>query len=135
MSRPPSQATTLRRALEFAHDAVRLDAGQLDTEHSDPVAAIQAYRQSIALLSEVLDRKRSELKRGTHWESEVKRLQTIVGLLFNNLAHCSLIPIPARLIHRTYGKSITHLLPPSQSPRSGCCIIRTGCSLHRIPES
>lgn len=80
----PSSRRALTRALELAREAV-----QLDSTNEDPEAAVNAYAQSVALLSEVMERVRrgedsTESRRGRRrrsvaaQEEEVRRLQNIV---------------------------------------------------------
>jgi len=81
----PSSRRALTRALELAREAV-----QLDSTNESPEAAVNAYAQSVALLSEVMERVRNgEDSTDTHrrrrrrsvaaQEAEVKRLQNIVS--------------------------------------------------------
>lgn len=71
-----SSRRDLTRAVEFAQEAVQLDA-------TNPRAAIQAYSRSVALLSEVIERRvRSSQARSAASREEVRRLQTIVRLPF-----------------------------------------------------
>lgn len=80
----PSSRRALTRALELAREAV-----QLDGTNDNPEAAVNAYAQSVALLSEVMDRVRrgedsTEPRRGRRprsaaaQEQEIRRLQSIV---------------------------------------------------------
>ena len=84
----PSSRRALTRALELAREAV-----QLDSTNDNPVAAVNAYAQSVALLSEVMERVRNgedsteSNRRRQHrsisaQEKEVRRLQNIVSWLF-----------------------------------------------------
>lgn len=85
----PSSRRALTRALELAREAV-----QLDSTNDNPVAAVNAYAQSVALLSEVMERVRSgedstdphrrrQRRSVSAQEKEVRRLQNIVSLHFN----------------------------------------------------
>jgi len=71
---------TLKRALELAHEAV-----QFDSTNECPEAAVNAYAQSVALLSEVIERVRNvedsanTRKSFEAREDEIKRLQAIVS--------------------------------------------------------
>jgi len=71
---------TLRRALKLAHEAV-----QFDSKNGYPEAAVNAYAQSVALLSEVIERVRNvkdsanTRKSFAPPEDEIKRLQAIVS--------------------------------------------------------
>lgn len=84
----PSSRRALTRALELAREAV-----QLDSTNDNPVAAVNAYAQSVALLSEVMERvrngedstdspRRRQRRSVSAQEKEVRRLQNIVGCLF-----------------------------------------------------
>lgn len=83
----PSSRRALTRALELAREAV-----QLDSTNEDPEAAVQAYAQSVALLSAVMERVRSgedttEPRRRRRrsvaaQEEEIRRLQNIVSYNF-----------------------------------------------------
>jgi hypothetical protein len=81
----PSSRRALTRALELAREAV-----QLDSTNDDPVAAVNAYAQSVALLSEVMERvrngedsteshRRRQRRSVSAQENEVRRLQNIVS--------------------------------------------------------
>jgi hypothetical protein len=93
----PSSRRALTRALELAREAV-----QLDSTNEDPEAAVQAYAQSVALLSEVMERVRrgedsTESRRGHRprsvaaQEEEVRRLQNIVSYFLSFLPAIALI--------------------------------------------
>jgi hypothetical protein len=93
----PSSRRALTRALELAREAV-----QLDSTNEDPEAAVQAYAQSVALLSEVMERVRrgedtTDSRRGRRrrsvaaQEEEVRRLQNIVSCRRHCLLHIALI--------------------------------------------
>ena len=80
----PSSRRALTRALELAREAV-----QLDSTNDNPVAAVNAYAQSVALLSEVMERvrngedstesnRRRQRRSISAQEKEVRRLQNIV---------------------------------------------------------
>ena len=77
--RKPSSRSALTRALELARQAVHLDS-----TNDNPAAAVEAYAQSVALLSQVMERvKRGEdggrrTRSPEAQEEEVKRLQNIV---------------------------------------------------------
>ncbi len=77
--RPPSSRSALTRALELARQAVHLDS-----TNDNPAAAVEAYAQSVALLSQVMERvKRGEdggrrIRSPEAQEEEVRRLQNIV---------------------------------------------------------
>lgn len=85
----PSSRRALTRALELAREAV-----QLDSTNDNPVAAVNAYAQSVALLSEVMARvrngedstestsRRRQRRSISAQEKEVRRLQNIVSWLF-----------------------------------------------------
>ena len=84
----PSSRRALTRALELAREAV-----QLDSTNDNPVAAVNAYAQSVALLSEVMERvrngedstesnRRRQRRSISAQEKEVRRLQNIVSWLF-----------------------------------------------------
>ena len=84
----PSSRRALTRALELAREAV-----QLDSTNDNPVAAVNAYAQSVALLSEVMERvrngedstesnRRRQRRSISAQEKEVKRLQNIVSWFF-----------------------------------------------------
>jgi len=84
----PSSRRALTRALELAREAV-----QLDSTNDNPVAAVNAYAQSVALLSEVMERvrngedsteshRRRQRRSISAQEKEVKRLQNIVSWPF-----------------------------------------------------
>lgn len=89
----PSSRRALTRALELAREAV-----QLDSMNDNPEAAVNAYAQSVALLSEVMERVRNgedsttDLHRRRRrrsvaaQEEEVRRLQNIVSRLHSNPA-------------------------------------------------
>lgn len=81
----PSSRRALTRALELAREAV-----QLDSTNDNPEAAVNAYAQSVALLSEVMERVRNGEDSTTEHrrrrrrsvaaqEEEVRRLQNIVS--------------------------------------------------------
>ena len=92
----PSSRRALTRALELAREAV-----QLDSTNDNPVAAVNAYAQSVALLSEVMERVRSgedstesnrrrQRRSISAQEKEVKRLQNIVSSAFyRDLNNCT----------------------------------------------
>ena len=84
----PSSRRALTRALELAREAV-----QLDSTNDNPVAAVNAYAQSVALLSEVMERvrngedstesnRRRQRRSISAQEKEVRRLQNIVCWFF-----------------------------------------------------
>ena len=84
----PSSRRALTRALELAREAV-----QLDSTNDNPVAAVNAYAQSVALLSEVMERvrngedstesnRRRQRRSISAQEKEVRRLQNIVRWFF-----------------------------------------------------
>ncbi|KAF5355708.1 hypothetical protein D9756_003942 [Leucocoprinus leucothites] len=100
----PSSRRALTRALELAREAV-----QLDSTNEDPEAAVQAYAQSVALLSEVMERVRrgedsTETRRGRRrrsvaaQEEEVRRLQNIHDTYADRMNILSIIysipPVP-----------------------------------------
>ncbi|PPQ77613.1 hypothetical protein CVT26_006115 [Gymnopilus dilepis] len=80
----PSSRRALTRALELAREAV-----QLDSTNDNPEAAVNAYAQSVALLSEVMERvrngedstsdghRRRRRRSVAAQEEEVRRLQNI----------------------------------------------------------
>lgn len=84
----PSSRRALTRALELAREAV-----QLDSTNDNPEAAVNAYAQSVALLSEVMERvrngedsttdshRRRRRRSVAAQEEEVRRLQNIVSWL------------------------------------------------------
>jgi len=87
----PSSRRALTRALELAREAV-----QLDSTNDNPEAAVNAYAQSVALLSEVMERvrngedstsdshrRRPRRRSVAAQEEEVRRLQNIVSLLLS----------------------------------------------------
>jgi hypothetical protein len=85
-NRQPSSRRALTRALELAREAV-----QLDSTNDNPEAAVQAYAQSVALLSEVMERvrrgdestmdsRRRRRRSVAAQEDEIRRLQNIVRL-------------------------------------------------------
>ena len=85
----PSSRRALTRALELAREAV-----QLDSTNDNPVAAVNAYAQSVALLSEVMERvrngedstesnRRRQRRSISAQEKEVRRLQNIVSRFFH----------------------------------------------------
>ena len=88
----PSSRRALTRALELAREAV-----QLDSTNDNPEAAVNAYAQSVALLSEVMERvrngedsttdshRRRRRRSVAAQEEEVRRLQNIVSLLPSRL--------------------------------------------------
>lgn len=94
----PSSRRALTKALELAREAV-----QLDSSNVDPYAAVVAYGQSVALLSQVMERvMRGEDSTESHrkqngrrrsvvaQEEEVRRLKAIVSLSWiANLGHVS----------------------------------------------
>ncbi|KAF9535823.1 hypothetical protein CPB83DRAFT_802441 [Crepidotus variabilis] len=98
----PSSRRALTRALELAREAV-----QLDSTNEDPEAAVQAYAQSVALLSEVMERVRSgEDSTESHrrrrrrsvaaQEEEIRRLQNIHDTYADRMNILSIIySIPA----------------------------------------
>lgn len=84
----PSSRRALTRALELAREAV-----QLDSTNDNPEAAVNAYAQSVALLSEVMERvrrgedandsrRRQRRRSVAAQEEEVRRLQNIVSRTF-----------------------------------------------------
>ena len=84
----PSSRRALTSALELAREAV-----QLDSTNDNPVAAVNAYAQSVALLSEVMERvrngedstesnRRRQRRSISAQEKEVRRLQNIVRWFF-----------------------------------------------------
>ena len=86
----PSSRRALTRALELAREAV-----QLDSTNDNPVAAVNAYAQSVALLSEVMERvrngedstesnRRRQRRSISAQEKEVRRLQNIVCWFFSS---------------------------------------------------
>lgn len=95
----PSSRRALTRALELAREAVRLDS-----KNDDPYAAVVAYGQSVALLSEVMERvMRGEDSTESHrrqngrrrsvvaQEEEVRRLKSIVSFARSYRQGASLI--------------------------------------------
>lgn len=78
----PSSRRALTRALELAREAVQLDA-----TNDNPEAAVSAYAQSVALLSEVMERvrngddgsRRSRRRSVAAQEEEIRRLKSIVS--------------------------------------------------------
>jgi len=87
----PSSRRALTRALELAREAV-----QLDSTNDNPEAAVNAYAQSVALLSEVMERVRNGEDSTTEHrrrrrrsvaaqEEEVRRLQNIVSTTSSNV--------------------------------------------------
>lgn len=93
----PSSRRALTRALELAREAV-----MLDSTNDNPHAAVAAYGQSVALLSEVMERvRRGEDSTESHrkrngrrrsvvaQEEEVRRLKSIVSDDFMRLIFCS----------------------------------------------
>ncbi|KAJ8457223.1 hypothetical protein ONZ45_g18399 [Pleurotus djamor] len=87
----PSSRRALMRALELAREAVNLDSS-----NDDPLAAVQAYGKSVALLSEVMERVRrgedstdpnrrkgSRRRSMSAQEDEVKRLKSISDLRYS----------------------------------------------------
>ena len=85
-NRQPSSRRALTRALELAREAV-----QLDSTNDNPEAAVQAYAQSVALLSEVMERvrrgdestmdsRRRRRRSVAAQEDEIRRLQNIVRI-------------------------------------------------------
>jgi CHASE3 domain sensor protein len=82
----PSSRRALTRALELAREAV-----QLDSTNDNPLAAVNAYAQSVALLSGVMERvrngedsttdshRRRRRRSVAAQEEEVRRLQNIVS--------------------------------------------------------
>ena len=93
--RRPSSRRALTKALELAREAVKLDS-----TNDNPEAAVQAYAQSVALLSEVMERvrngeestessvssngRRRRRRSVAAQEEEVRRLQNIVSVLSIN---------------------------------------------------
>ncbi|KAF8807594.1 hypothetical protein BYT27DRAFT_7165470 [Phlegmacium glaucopus] len=98
----PSSRRALTRALELAREAV-----QLDSTNDNPVAAVNAYAQSVALLSEVMERvrngedsteshRRRQRRSISAQEKEVKRLQNIHDTYADRMNILSIIySIPA----------------------------------------
>jgi len=94
----PSSRRALTRALELAREAV-----QLDSTNDNPEAAVNAYAQSVALLSEVMERvrngedsttdshRRRRRRSVAAQEEEVRRLQNIVSTsirILTRLTNC-----------------------------------------------
>ncbi|KAF8167904.1 hypothetical protein B0H34DRAFT_854752 [Crassisporium funariophilum] len=100
----PSSRRALTRALELAREAV-----QLDSTNDNPEAAVNAYAQSVALLSEVMERvrngedsttdsshRRRRRRSVTAQEEEVRRLQKIHDTYADRMNILSIIySIPA----------------------------------------
>lgn len=98
----PSSRRALTRALELAREAV-----QLDSTNDNPEAAVSAYAQSVALLSEVMERvrrgedsndsrRRQRRRSVAAQEEEVRRLQNIHDTYADRMNILSLIySIPA----------------------------------------
>ncbi|TFK40963.1 hypothetical protein BDQ12DRAFT_416417 [Crucibulum laeve] len=98
----PSSRRALTRALELAREAV-----QLDSTNDNPQAAVNAYAQSVALLSQVMERVRrgeesTESRSGRRrrsvaaQEEEVRRLQNIHDTYADRMNILSIIySIPA----------------------------------------
>ncbi|KAF9056373.1 hypothetical protein BJ165DRAFT_1606549 [Panaeolus papilionaceus] len=97
----PSSRRALTRALELAREAVQLDA-----TNDNPEAAVSAYAQSVALLSEVMERvrngddgsRRSRRRSVAAQEEEIRRLKSIYDTYADRMAMLSLIysipPVP-----------------------------------------
>ncbi|PPQ70747.1 hypothetical protein CVT24_000858 [Panaeolus cyanescens] len=97
----PSSRRALTRALELAREAVQLDAN-----NDNPEAAVSAYAQSVALLSEVMERvrngddgsRRSRRRSVAAQEEEIRRLKSIYDTYADRMAMLSLIysipPVP-----------------------------------------
>lgn len=104
----PSSRRALTRALELAREAV-----QLDSTNDNPVAAVNAYAQSVALLSEVMERvrngedstesnRRRQRRSISAQEKEVRRLQNIVRWFSSRLEQLhSPVSILARYLRRS----------------------------------
>ncbi|TFK30635.1 hypothetical protein FA15DRAFT_629864 [Coprinopsis marcescibilis] len=100
--RKPSSQRALTRALELAREAV-----QLDSTSDNPEAAVKAYAQSVALLSEVMervrrgddsttDRRRRRRRSVAAQEDEIRRLQNIHDTYADRMNILSIIySIPA----------------------------------------
>ncbi|CAA7266627.1 unnamed protein product [Cyclocybe aegerita] len=99
----PSSRRALTRALELAREAV-----QLDSTNDNPEAAVNAYAQSVALLSEVMERvrngedstsdshRRRRRRSVAAQEEEVRRLQNIHDTYADRMNILSIIySIPA----------------------------------------
>ncbi|KAF9454899.1 hypothetical protein P691DRAFT_715854 [Macrolepiota fuliginosa MF-IS2] len=124
----PSSRRALTRALELAREAV-----QLDSTNEDPEAAVNAYAQSVALLSEVMERVRrgedsTESRRGKRrrsvaaQEEEVRRLQNIHDTYADRMNILSIIysipPVPysaSSLFAATHSVSSTNTNSPTHS--------------------
>ncbi|KAF8912860.1 hypothetical protein CPB84DRAFT_1759692 [Gymnopilus junonius] len=101
----PSSRRALTRALELAREAV-----QLDSTNDNPEAAVNAYAQSVALLSEVMERvrngedstsdgpRRRRRRSVAAQEEEVRRLQNIHDTYADRMNILSIIysipPVP-----------------------------------------
>ncbi|KAF8640853.1 hypothetical protein AX17_000501 [Amanita inopinata Kibby_2008] len=112
--RPPSSRSALTRALELARQAVHLDS-----TNDNPAAAVEAYGQSVALLSQVMERvKRGEdggrrTRSPEAQEEEVRRLQNIHDTYADRMNILSIIySIPAA----PYTTPSTHAPSTTPSP-------------------
>ncbi|KZT06803.1 uncharacterized protein LAESUDRAFT_812489 [Laetiporus sulphureus 93-53] len=114
----PSPRRALTKALELAREAVRLDS-----TNDDPYGAVVAYGQSVALLSEVMERvMRGEDSTESHrkqngrrrsvvaQEEEVKRLKSIHDTYADRMNILSLIysiPLPSTSPPSAYASSLS----------------------------
>ncbi|KAG6861221.1 hypothetical protein C0995_002570 [Termitomyces sp. Mi166 len=130
-SKVPSSRRALTKALELAREAV-----QLDSMNDNPVAAVQAYGRSVALLSEVMERVRrgedSTESRSSHrkrrrrslaaQEEEIRRLQNIHDTYADRMNILSIIynipsaPYPSTM-HSALSRP-TSISPTSSTPPS-----------------
>ncbi|KAF8633922.1 hypothetical protein AX15_001107 [Amanita polypyramis BW_CC] len=141
--RAPSSRSALTRALELARQAVHLDS-----TNDNPTAAVEAYAQSVALLSQVMERvKRGEdggkrVRSPEAQEEEVRRLQNIhdtyadrmnilsiiYGIPATPYASSAYIPSSAIPSSPNSGSSssTSHIAQPNDQPQNGASYFPDG---------
>ncbi|GBE78186.1 hypothetical protein SCP_0110690 [Sparassis crispa] len=141
----PSSRRALTKALELAREAVRLDS-----TNDDPHAAVVAYGQSVALLSEVMARvmrgedgadgqKRQNGRRRSvvAQEEEVRRLKSIHDTYADRMNILSLIysiPLPPFSPPSTYTSSVSASTESTQPPSPTSPTSETS-DAHSFPSS
>ncbi|PCH33485.1 hypothetical protein WOLCODRAFT_160098 [Wolfiporia cocos MD-104 SS10] len=141
----PSSRRALTKALELAREAVRLDS-----TNDDPYGAVVAYGQSVALLSEVMERvmrgedsteshRRGRRRSVVAQEEEVRRLKSIHDTYADRMNILSLIysiPLPPHSPPSTYAaSSVSTVSTRPSSPSSTSPSDESSDSHHLQPSS
>ncbi|KIL70632.1 hypothetical protein M378DRAFT_475659 [Amanita muscaria Koide BX008] len=133
--RQPSSRSALTRALELARHAVHLD-----TTNDNPAAAVEAYAQSVSLLSQVMERVRrgedgaKRTRSPEAQEEEVRRLQNIHDTYADRMNILSIIySIPATpYTSLAYAATATSTSSASNSSSSSITLLQTTSQSHHV---